>query len=356
MNIRLTEKHISGSGMLYIPFLMLIALMFLCGFDFWEKKVAMDTEAIIVYQTAEAGDILEAFAKDKDKAKERYNDRYFAVYGVILSKKDNSREFILGTGNKTDKNGIVCQTADKELIETVKGLKVNDTVKVYGRLSAGIVSNEPGMKITGVEKGRAENVSDETYTVYGGRTIKKSSMKKRELNGGLINYYIPAKWEAVEHNIREEGLGTIEGYQYCLNAIGNKSAYAESFFVCYFDKSRVDKNDQNDDALIEEAIIRDIMHSSTIKRFPLKKSRTYYGASYKYYRDQYKPELGQKYFVEMIFQETGKGMIVYVYIYRDENSSDRNKNADNTLNDIMVTLRLTEDNTKAPNADRKSIF
>ena len=108
--------------MLYIPFLMLIALMFLCGFDFWEKKVAMDTEAIIVYQTAEAGDILEAFAKDKDKAKERYNDRYFAVYGVILSKKDNSREFILGTGNKTDKNGIVCQTADKGLIETVKGM------------------------------------------------------------------------------------------------------------------------------------------------------------------------------------------------------------------------------------------
>ena len=134
------------------------------------------------------------------------------------------------------------------------------------------------------------------------------------------------------------------------------SAIAESFFVCYFDKSRVDKNDQNDDALIEEAIIRDIMHSSTIKRFPLKKSRTYYGASYKYYRDQYKPELGQKYFVEMIFQETGKGIIVYVYIYRDENSSDRNKNADNTLNDIMVTLRLTEDNTKAANADRKSIF
>lgn len=323
------------------------ACFFLCGFDFLEKKVAMDTESVIIYQTAGAGDIIEAFAKNRDDAKARFGDKYFAVHGVVQSKKDNSREFVLGTGDGTDKNGIECRASDKELIDIIKGLNVNDTVRVYGRLSAGIVSNDPGVKITGIEKGRADSTAGESYSVYGGRAVKKSSLKKRELNGGLISYYIPPAWAGVEHSIRDEGLGNIEGYQYCLNAIGNKSAYAEDFFVCYFDKSRVDKNDRNDDELIEEAIIRDIMRTDTIRKYPLKKVRTYYGANYKYYRDQYKTELGQKYFVEMIFQETGEGMIVYLYLYRDEDNGGMKRDPDSTLNDVMLTLRLVEDNTKA---------
>ena len=37
------------------------------------------------------------------------------------------------------------------------------------------------------------------------------------LDNGRVEYYIPSFWEEIQHNISQENLGSIEGYQYVLN-------------------------------------------------------------------------------------------------------------------------------------------
>ena len=132
-------------------------------------------------------------------------------------------------------------------------------------------------------------------------------------------------------NIVLSGLGTMEGYQYCLNEIDSQSVQPESLFVCYFenDKHLLRTSDKSETDLIERAIVKNIL-----KKDPgasLTKKQTYYGTGYHYFQDAYRTALGQNYHAEFVFQPDGtRGMVVYLYVYREKAHLDQ----------VMLTMRL----------------
>lgn len=322
-----------------ISLIIICMSMVLCGFDFFNNKVIMDTEERRIYQVSDPGVIIDAFEKNKDLAKDRYSGNCFLLYGIVGNKGSSYKEFDIrpdGGGNS-----ITCSISDKQQAGDVMKLKEGDRVKVYGKLSPGI-TGRLNLKIDKVEKAGNEAVPYDMYAFIGSQPIGKSGMtvkrfySKNKSRSVEATYYIPSEWKSVEHNIKEEKLGNMEGYQYCLNNLGKKEAYAESLIISYYDKADVDINDRDKDKLIEEAIIRDILYPGdedrVITGFPLKSIKTYYGAKYKYYRSTYKTATGEKYSVEMVFQETENGFVVVTYVYKNEDHID----------DVMAVLRLLE--------------
>ncbi len=291
----------------------------MCGFFFEKTTVELDTEKHIVYQNESAEVVIKAFEDSAKTAGEKYSDRYYSLFGTVLSKNDNNREFVIGKSDY-EKN-IVCSTADEEIISAISKINENDKVNVYGKLTVGWFGNIV-FKADKVEKTAVSNPSDSVLSMLDGKTIDKKTTLQRQLGKNGVNIYIPKSWKEVEHNITGEELGNMPGYQYRLNELGKREAYAESFFVCYFDKKTMlaDEDDIDENDLIEKAIIKDIFKKTddTIKKFPAKKIETYYDASYKYYKDTFTKEpTNDNYKVEVIFQEKGEGIIVYVYVYEE---------------------------------------
>ena len=193
------------------------------------------------------------------------------------------------------------------------------------------------IEIDRIEATDSDTVNSSIYSMRSGLAVDIRDMSERTLNDGKISYRIPKGWAEVEHDIEAEGLGAMVGYQYKLNEIGRKSEYAESFFVCYFDTdSFVAENDRGNTKQIEEAILRDILRTDDLKKFPTRKETTYYGADYKYYQDTYKKLNGDKYQAEFVFHELDDGILVYLYIYNTQYTKE------SARDEIMLTMRLVE--------------
>ena len=323
------EKYIGKISVMFLIILCIDTL--LCGA---KKVVFMDTQDNIVYQSVDADRVLEDFSGDVKAAKNKYNNNYYLIYGKVVSKSKNNKEIVIGAvvGDEiSDK--ITCKLSDKADIKYSSGLSNGDLVRIYGKFDVSFKNALLFKEVKGISKVETVQSSDDGYSVFGGKIIKKSLMKRTVIKGSNITYYVPSEWKAVEHDIKKEGLGSARGYQYRLNEIGNKEAEAESFFVCYFDKKTgVDINDRGNNKLIEEAILRDVLGKENLKSFPFKTINTYYGTNYKYYRDIFKRSTGEKYQVEVAFQEKGDGIVFYVYVCNNQKH----------ISDIMVVMRLLE--------------
>lgn len=313
----------------YMCLLVLFANTFLCGAN---DVFELDTENTPVYQSIDTDKVFRDFSNDSKTAKKSYDENFYLLYGKVLSKNKNNKEITVGAINSNSENEVKCKFSDKADINYVSGLSVGNTVRMYGKLSVGITSSL-SFKAKGIAKVETVNFTDDSYSVWGGNVIKKSSMSKKTIEGSSVVYYVPQEWTSVEHDIKVENLGSISGYQYSLNNLGKKDTYEECFFVCYFDKKTgVEKKNIGEDKLIEEAILGDIL-GQLKKKFPAKTIKTYYGPKYKYYRDIFKRSTGEKYQVETVFQEKGDGIIVYLYLYHKEAKH---------VGDIMVVMRLLE--------------
>ena len=314
----------------FVCLIMVCMSAILCGA---KTAVELDTQSHVVYESIGTDKIFKDFSNDDKAAKSTYDDNYYLLYGKVLSKSKNSKEITVGAIDGKSSNKITCKFSNKDDIKFVSSLSVGTSVRVYGKLTVGLKNALILKEIKGISKVNSGNVSDGSFSVLGGRSIKKSSMKKTVIEGTNIIFSVPSEWQKVEHDIKKEKLGSMSGYQYRLNEIENKDVYAESLFVCYFDKATgVDKNDRGDNKLIEEAILRDILGKDNLKKFPLKTENTYYGAKYKYYRDSFKKDTGEKYQVETVFQEKGDGIIVFFYVYKEPKH----------VGDIMTVMRLLE--------------
>ena len=186
--------------------------------------------------------------------------------------------------------------------------------------------HNPWYKMTGLQ----DSMKDGTY-------IDSKNMYNRTLHDDKIIFLIPPSWESVEHNIKDEELGIVEGYQYCLNEIAQfPSIEPESIFVFYFDyKLLGSSNDKSQTDSIERAILCSILDKpyNKLKKFPVSKVTTYYGDKYQYYQDNFQKKLsGEGYHTEFVFQEYGEdGIIGFLYLYKDKT---------NHLNDVFFMMRL----------------
>ena len=299
------------------------AILALCGANWLDSaKVTIDTENNRVYQYHTTDEVIAEFASDANAAKEKYQGAYVLLAGKITEIEKNGKNMsVSGLAETTD--GIEC-SYDKSLRPAVSGYKVNDSVALYGKLSVGLFDKKVRLNIEKIVQVPAVIKSDEVYFLLDGTFFDKAEAEKVTLDEGHIAYYIPRIWtgEEIQHNIEEEGLGIIEGYQYVLNKIpGASDTVPEALFVCYFDNQKLladYQNDSDETELIEKAIVANIL--GEVKSFPTKEVKTYYGTEYTYYDGVFKNalETGTGYHAEFVFQEdSDDGIVMLLYVYKD---------------------------------------
>ncbi len=303
--------------------LMLSLMAFLnSGLSFNAPIVDMDPDENPSYEYADLGEIITAAGSDR--AADTFKNKYYWTYGIVRSINLEKRTVSLAPG---DDEKISLEFKN---VKTAGGVAVKDTVRVYFRIVSGIIGSKANFEIDRMERSEIRKIEGEVFSTADGRMLKADEGNKRTLGDGKMVYHIPDAWKNVEADIRENELGSIDGYQYKLNKLGKGEAYSECIFVTYFDKTKmVDVNDINENKRIEKAIVKDILKKDVTGNFPLREISTSYGPGYKYYRGNYKRSTGETYLTEFVFQEQGDGIAVILYLYRDKKH----------LNDIMNVLR-----------------
>ena len=299
------------------------AVLAFCGANWFDSaKVTIDTEKNRIYQYHTIDEVGAEFAADEDTAKEKYLGAYVLLSGKIAKiEKDGKSMEVSGL---TDTAQTIQCSIDKSLRPIALEHKVNDSVAIYGKLSVGLFDKKVRLNVEKIVQVPTVIKSDEVYFLLDGTVFDKTDAEKVTLDEGNIAYYIPRIWtgEEIQHNIVEEELGIIEGYQYVLNKIpGSSDTIPESLFVCYFDNQKLladYQNDSDETELIEKAIVANIL--GEVKNFPTKEVKTYYGAEYTYYAGVFKNalETGTGYHAEFIFQKDGEdGIVMFLYVYKD---------------------------------------
>lgn len=303
----------------------------LCGSMFKPAEMTLGVDKNIVYRN----ELLETFlVKSKanaDYAVKQYQGSYCVFLSVIRSKSDDNKNAYLGSLTSNTNDMLYSVVSNSGVKEELAGLGVGNIVKAYGKMSFGL--GKWTLTIDKIEKSSDMTMSSTAYSTKNGVTLDQGKMVERRLNGGKVKFWIPADWEGVERDLIETKLGTMEGYQYCLNEIQNQSVQPESLFICYFnnEKQLLRSGDKKETERIERAIVKNILKSDPGSA-SLKK-KTYYGAEYHYYQSAYKTALGQNYHAEFVFQPVGtEGFVVYLYVYRDKAH----------LDECMITMRLLE--------------
>lgn len=315
---------------IFIVFLVLIYTQ-LCGFSFNNTVVAIDTEKNHIYKYTTVDSVSNDFNTDEKQASSRYDNNYYLMSGTISSMKKKGEGFVLIGSDSS--NEVECSCEKSIRSDVLAYYDYKDTVSVYGKMKVDPIDKERHLEVAKIVNAPTSIKSADLYYTLDGDTFDYSSATQRTLANGRVEYYIPSKWTKVEHNIIDEDLGIIEGYQYVLNKTpGEGNAEPESLFVCYFDKKLLKEvNDINELEDVEKVIINNI--DENVGKFPAKEKKTYYGADYKYYIGTYRDALdGQKgYKTEYVFQEDkGNGVVMYLYVYREPKY----------LSDVMFVTRF----------------
>lgn len=316
----------------------LFVFLFLCGAGwFGSATVVIDTDTNHIYKQYSADAILREFAANGKAAREKYQGEPVLISGKVASVEKNGKSIVL-TGQILNGQEMECDY-EKELRSTALNYKSGDSIAFYGHLSVNIFTNAVSLKVDRFADIPVSATSSEMYYLLDGTSFDKRSATKVTLDNGGVEYYIPASWtrKEIQHSIKDENLGTMEGYQYVLNKLTPSDPVPESLFVCYFDNGTqlAYADDAKETELIGKAIVENILES--VGSFPSKKVDTYYDTEYAYYTGVFKNalETGEGYRTEFIFQADGKdGMVVVLYVYREARH----------LSDVLFLMRFLEIN------------
>lgn len=293
----------------------------LCGAGWFSSvKVTVDTENNPVYQYRMADEVISEFVVNSKAAKAKYKDQPLLLYGKVTSVNTDGKSLMV-TGMETSSLRIEC-TCEKSLRSTAKTYQPGTKVAMYGRIKIGILSGDPYFEVDKFTPLPESALSSDMYYLLDGTAYNKQGSTKVTLHHGAVEYYVPTTWTGnkIQKNVVEEGLGTMEGYQYVLNKLTPMDAVPESVFVCYFDNAAqlAFTGDSGETKLIEKAIVENIL--GNVSFFPTKQVTTYYDAEYTYYDGVFKSalEAGEGYRTEFIFQADGEdGIVVVLYVYRE---------------------------------------
>ena len=313
-----------------------ICLSFVGAGWFDGAKVVVDTENNKVYQYRTADEIVSGFILNSKAAKTKYNGQPVLLYGTVVSVGKDGKNIEVTGFNFTSRT-IEC-ICDKSLRSTAKTYQKGTKVALYGSMEVGFITGDLYLTVDKITALPETALSSDMYYLIDGTEYNKLNATKVTINGG-VEYYVPATWtnSKIQHSIKDENLGTMEGYQYVLNKLSPTDPVPESLFVCYFDNNAqlAFAGDSDETKLIEKAIVENILGNVGI--FPTKKTTTYYGAEYNYYDGVYKNplEAGDGYRCEFIFQADGEdGIVVVLYVYREARH----------LKDVLFLTRFLEVN------------
>jgi len=300
--------------------LVICACLTLCGAGWFSTtKVVIDTENNYVYESCTAEELLAEFATGGKAVKDKYQGAPVLLSGKVVKVGSGGKSMVIGADN----TGSTIEAGyDKSLRAMAKQYASGDTVAVYGRIVVNIFNDDIYLAVDKFTEVPAAATSNDMYYLLDGTAFDKQQATRVTLNNGGVEYYVPATWTGknIQHKVKEEKLGTMEGYQYVLNKLNPSEPIPESVFVCYFDnKTQLGyPGDAGETKLIEKAIVENILGS--VGLFPSKKVKTYYGAQYNYYDGVFKSalEAGEGYRTEFIFQADGEdGIVVLLYVYRE---------------------------------------
>jgi len=315
---------------------MFFACLILCGAGWFNTtKVTVDTENNYVYEQCTADEVLSQFATNSKTAKTKYQQMPVLLTGKVVNVDSDGTDLVV-TGMNSATASMEC-SYDKTLRSGMKQYKAGDTITLYGHISAGIFTGELSLKVDKIAGSTGAVRSVGMYYLQNGSSFDMRDAVKETLHNGDVEYYVPSSWmgKEIRHNITEENLGTMEGYQYVINKLGASDPVPESVFVCYFDNSTQlgYAGDAGETKLIEKAIVENIIGS--VGLFPTKKVTTYYDAENNYYDGVFKNalEAGEGYRTEFIFQADGEeGIVVVLYVYKEAKHVD----------DLLFLMRFLE--------------
>jgi hypothetical protein len=300
-------------------------LSFLGAGWFSGTKVTVDTENNMLYQYRTADEVVMEFKANSKNAKTKYDGQPVLLTGQVVSVGKDGKNIVV-TGLNNTYLTIEC-TYDKAWRSIAKTYRAGTGVVLYGTIEVGILTGDLYLRVDKFTTKPESALSSDMYYLLDGTEFNRRNATKVTINNGYVEYYIPSTWanDKIQHSIKDENLGTMEGYQYVLNKLSPTDPVAESLFVCYFDNKAqlAFAGDSDETKLIEKAIVENILGSVGI--FPTKKVDTYYGAEYNYYDGVYKNplEAGDGYRCEFIFQADGEdGIVVMLYVYREAKHVD----------------------------------
>ena len=303
----------------------IICLCFsLCGAGWFNNvKVVIDTEENIIYKYYTVDEIILAFTENDKEAKNQYDNEMVLLSGKVESIGKDGKNIVL-SGLSTSELTIDC-TYSKELRSTAMAYNVGDSVALYGQITVDAIDKDIHLKAKKIIEVPSLITSNDMYYLLDGSSFDKTNATKITLNSGGIEYYIPSSWTVrdIQHNIVDENLGAVEGYQYTLNKLEVSESVPESLFICYFDNSSQLSdylNDSDETKLIEKAIVENVLGS--VGKFPSKEVNTYYDSEYVYYTGAFKTafDTGTGYHTEFVFQADGEdGIVIMLYVYKETN-------------------------------------
>lgn len=313
----------------------------LCGFSLFNKvepTLYTEKQTRYVYQNGSAKFMLSKLTSNYDSAVQMYDDQYMAVIGRITKISSNNKTVKLAGINSLDQEiTIDCSIKDSVAVSDVGGMKLNDHVRVFGKVSVGkFPSKHMDMDVYKIERTTLQNAYANVYTNCEGEDYDQSVMAARTLAGGKVKYYVPESWVSVESELPDVDGFEMDGYQYRLNEIAaDFKVMPESMFVFYFSNMKFLKklSDKSETEAIEKAIVQNILPKDQLSSFPTREVKSYYGHELDYYDTSFKKSSGKEFNVEFVFTPVGDdlGILVYMYVYDDVQH----------LDDIMAVMRMT---------------
>lgn len=314
---------------------MIFACLTLCGAGWFNTtKVVVDTENNKVYEQCRADEVFSAFSSDSKTAKEKYGKMPVRLTAKVVSVDGDGTDLVI-TGMNTAASSMGC-SYDKALRSEMKQYKAGDTITLYGQIAVGLFTGEVSLKVDKIAQDAGTSRSAGMYYLQNGATFDMRDAVKETLRNGDVEYYVPSAWtgKEIRHNITEENLGTMEGYQYVLNKLDASETVPESVFVCYFDKDKLfDESDVVKTEQVAKLVVENILGSAG--SLSKKEVTTYYDTEYLYYKGVFKNamETGEGYRTEFIFQADGEdGIVVVLYVYKEAKHVD----------DLLFLMRFLE--------------
>ena len=280
-------------------------------------------QADYMYHNYSIVDMNKTFENNKDQFKKTYDGQYVILSGdlKIASISKNLNEIYI-----TDRNNNKCKinTSYGEVKKVVGGLKIGDSVTIYGKVSVtGVLqdSYEITAKVLKLENRKFKSGScvfgedDEIVGVLND-TLKSSKN---------IKFYTPNKWNGkyVKSKLTNND---VNGYQYYLNAISPQNIdYPEIFSIFYFENEtyleKVPTNPtKGDNKDIEEAIVKNIIQNNVAK-ISIETIKVSNGVKIDYYSTTYRPKDGNDYRLEFMFLPGDKGIVCMLYVYYPKESA-----------------------------------
>ena len=132
--------------------MLILTSAFLSGWVWNNKETVMDVDKIFVYKNEPVEYFLLRSASNSDSLKDEYQNQYFMMYGRLRSKSSDNSKVEIGMTTVNSPRVLACTASDEDVIASIADVRIGDLVKVYGKMTVGLLDGKWTMTIHKIEK------------------------------------------------------------------------------------------------------------------------------------------------------------------------------------------------------------